>query len=150
MKEKLDRNKIKTIATELGYKVEFDSKTPGISVNGIHTVSWRNVRKMLPRRRAFISFLIILIETDRKHYNKAPSTLIHLEMFNKRGVSHVGDVFTRRCQSCGRRFQKVSFRRANTAYVEDKLNFSYECEDCFNQHEEYWEEMWNDHNQGRI
>ncbi|UDM78426.1 hypothetical protein [Vagococcus fluvialis] len=34
------------------------------------------------------------------------------------------------------------FRRQNTAYVDDVLNYTFECKNCHIEHESYWEERW--------
>lgn len=52
------------------------------------------------------------------------------------------------CQNCGS--MPVYRRRQNTAYVNDELNFAIFCEECHVINDEYWVDMWADHNQGRL
>ena len=54
-----------------------------------------------------------------------------------------------RCDSCGRWFKYPKRRRTNTAYNNEESNYSIECLDCYNYHEECWEQMWKDYTENR-
>ena len=47
--------------------------------------------------------------------------------------------FEESCQNIG------TFRRQNTAYVNDDLNWMYLCDDCQKVASEYWKRMWDDY-----
>lgn len=43
---KLDTKKLKKIIENMGYSPEFNSNTPGISVDGVH-INWNNVKTVI-------------------------------------------------------------------------------------------------------
>jgi len=47
------------------------------------------------------------------------------------------------CQACNKPGAKK--RRQNTAYVDDEANFSILCDDCQQQADEYWKDMWDEY-----
>lgn len=53
-----------------------------------------------------------------------------------------------KCEQCEKEHESVWIRRTNTAYVEEKLNWVLECDECYEQTEEYWEMMWEEHGHG--
>ena len=54
-----------------------------------------------------------------------------------------------KCNSCGKYFKYPKVRRRNTAYQDDKLNFTKTCKMCYDKQEEYWKERWDEYNSGR-
>jgi hypothetical protein len=38
----------------------------------------------------------------------------------------------------------------NTAYVNEEDNYTYACDPCFEEIEEYWAEMWAEYYSGRL
>lgn len=52
------------------------------------------------------------------------------------------------CSRCKTEKESTWIRRTNTAYVEEKLNWVLECDECYEQTEEYWEMMWRDFGNG--
>ncbi|UDM72703.1 hypothetical protein [Vagococcus fluvialis] len=63
-------------------------------------------------------------------------------MFRKHGFEHLKNLVTTRCDSCEMNSKTKRFRRQNTAYVDDVLNYTFECKNCHIEHESYWEERW--------
>lgn len=53
------------------------------------------------------------------------------------------------CGRCKHENPSVWIRRTNTAYVEEKLNWVLECDECFEETEEHWNMMWEEHGYGR-
>lgn len=49
------------------------------------------------------------------------------------------------CPACGKIKLSIKTVRQNTAYVDDFKNYFRGCEDCREQNDEYWAEMWNDY-----
>ena len=41
-------------------------------------------------------------------------------------------------------------QRQNTAYVDDQCNWVHLCDDCAKVNDEYWSEMWDEYNRGRL
>jgi hypothetical protein len=54
----------------------------------------------------------------------------------------------RKCPDCARWRRGVSRRRQSTRYVDDELNYIVCCPACFDDVEEYWDDMWSDYYQG--
>lgn len=52
-------------------------------------------------------------------------------------------LFGPRCRACNCR--GALRRRMSTAYNKDELNWTTECDNCFEHTEEYWKERWEDH-----
>ncbi|MOA31764.1 hypothetical protein D3C78_1529390 [compost metagenome] len=53
-----------------------------------------------------------------------------------------------KCARCKQEKESTKKRRTNTAYVEDELNFVTECDECFEETESYWEQMWKENSYG--
>lgn len=49
------------------------------------------------------------------------------------------------CEHCGSEDSTVKFRRQNTAFVDEKLNWVVLCDECHKENEEHWAEMWDDY-----
>lgn len=48
------------------------------------------------------------------------------------------------CPVCGRWFRfDIKRRRQNTQYEDEDLNFVTTCEDCFEEIQSYWDELWD-------
>ena len=54
----------------------------------------------------------------------------------------------KRCPHCQRWSQTVERRRMNTRYVNDEQNWITECDECFEDTESYWADMWDDYYRG--
>jgi hypothetical protein len=52
------------------------------------------------------------------------------------------------CDRCKQKKESVWIQRTNTAYVEEKLNWVLECDECFEETEEHWRIMWEDNGYG--
>ena len=42
-------------------------------------------------------------------------------------------------------FHKGKRRRQNTAYFNDELNWTFLCDECMKQNNEYWNEVWSEY-----
>lgn len=49
------------------------------------------------------------------------------------------------CPRCGQVSDTIEWRRSNTAYAEDILNWHTMCADCFEIDEDYWRGQWADY-----
>lgn len=55
------------------------------------------------------------------------------------------------CPDCGHPNNgTIAIRRANTAYVNDVCNWDICCLVCYEDHQAYWAERWEDYNGGRL
>lgn len=48
------------------------------------------------------------------------------------------------CCGCGC-LTGVDRRRMSTKYVNDDLNYTWQCDECFAVTQEYWADMWTDY-----
>jgi RecJ-like exonuclease len=56
-----------------------------------------------------------------------------------------------RCPDCDRPNDgTIVIRRSNTAYNNDVSNWDICCLACYDMHQEYWQEDWDDYNSGRL
>jgi hypothetical protein len=62
--------------------------------------------------------------------------LISWELRNKLGIPTCQG-YEGPCQRLGHR------RRQNTAYMDEEDNYVHMCDRCFEQLQEYWDEMWS-------
>ena len=46
------------------------------------------------------------------------------------------------CPSCGKWLRRVMTYRQNTAYVEETRNFFTGCNECCDENDRYWADMW--------
>ena len=53
-----------------------------------------------------------------------------------------------KCKCCNRIKSSIEKRARNTAYVDDKSNYSKICEDCAKRDYEYFAELWADYYSG--
>lgn len=56
----------------------------------------------------------------------------------------------RECPCCNRLSPDVKSRRRNTIYADDSMNFLESCQECWDNDNEHWEEMWSDYYAGRL
>ena len=54
------------------------------------------------------------------------------------------------CYSCGEYFKYPKLYRENTLYEPEEKNWHRECEECFEEHEVYWQERWDEYNAERL
>lgn len=55
------------------------------------------------------------------------------------------------CPCCGRWFRaKVKRRRQSTAYIDEESNYVTCCQECFDEIEIHWGEMWDDFYSGLL
>lgn len=54
------------------------------------------------------------------------------------------------CPLCDRASETIALRRINTAYEDDGLNFQTGCWDCFDRTIEYYDDLWDEYNRGRL
>jgi len=54
-----------------------------------------------------------------------------------------------KCLNCNTYFRYPKRRRMNTAYLDDKSNYEVCCLSCHKEHEECWDEMWEEYNSER-
>ena len=52
------------------------------------------------------------------------------------------------CACC--QLRPGEWRRQNTQYTDDRLNWVFLCDDCQEENEEYWAERWSDYNAGLL
>lgn len=52
-------------------------------------------------------------------------------------------IFGPRCRSCGTR--GATRLRMNTQYVQEELNYTVECNICFERTQDHWNDMWQEH-----
>lgn len=50
------------------------------------------------------------------------------------------------CYGCGRWFKYPKRRRMNTMFEKEESNYEYTCLECHEEHEEYWQERWDEIN----
>jgi len=48
-----------------------------------------------------------------------------------------------KCQGCDK--EGAERRRQLTAYVDDESNYSTLCDECQDETDEYWKDMWNEY-----
>lgn len=53
------------------------------------------------------------------------------------------------CSHCGRWFKYPKRRMTNANYNNKEDNYTLECKECFDRTIEYFNNMWDDYNQGR-
>jgi hypothetical protein len=53
------------------------------------------------------------------------------------------------CGMCTCHWSRTERRRMDTAYVNDESNYCEVCEECFEEIQEHWAEMWADYNSQR-
>lgn len=49
------------------------------------------------------------------------------------------------CDGCGRWFKYPKRYKMNTGYVDEESNYEYCCIECHEEHEEYWQERWDEY-----
>ena len=54
------------------------------------------------------------------------------------------------CGMCNRWFVYPKRRRMNTMYENEESNYCNVCEVCFEEIEDYWKELWDEYNSGRL
>ena len=64
------------------------------------------------------------------------------------GGSRMTEYYPTFCPCCERYQQGVERRRMNTNYVEAESNFMTSCEECFEDSEAHWSEMWREYYSG--
>lgn len=52
------------------------------------------------------------------------------------------------CERC--ELRTGQWRRQNTQYYDDRSNWVFLCNDCFEETEAYWAERWSDYNAGLL
>lgn len=52
------------------------------------------------------------------------------------------------CPSCLKHSMTVAKRATRTAYVDPESNWEISCIDCFEEHDEYWRERWDEYYAG--
>jgi hypothetical protein len=62
------------------------------------------------------------------------------------------DDFVRRpeCVCCRCDQPNASRRRMNTAYEDEELNWTTQCDECFELTQEEWQDMWDDYYRSRL
>ena len=55
-----------------------------------------------------------------------------------------------KCLKCEQESETVQRRRQSTAYVDEESNWVTVCNDCFEEIEECWKELWEQYYGGRI
>jgi hypothetical protein len=53
------------------------------------------------------------------------------------------DLFGEKCIRCN--CSGAKWRRQNTAYVDDEMNFAVLCDECQVEVDEYWQERWDEY-----
>lgn len=54
------------------------------------------------------------------------------------------------CGICGRWFVYPKRRHMNTMYINEESNYCKVCANCFEEIEEYWQDLWDDYNSSRL
>ena len=54
-------------------------------------------------------------------------------------------VLSWRCPCCGRVSFTIKNRRMSCRYVEEERNWLYSCNDCYEEEQSHWREMWDDY-----
>ncbi|KZR57887.1 hypothetical protein [Pseudobacillus badius] len=62
---------------------------------------------------------------------------------------HLIHVISGNCPKCGLPAKRI-LAHTNTAYVDELSNYQWVCEDCHEEIEAYYEELWAEYNSGRI
>ena len=42
-------------------------------------------------------------------------------------------------------FRRGKRRRQNTSYYDDRLNWTFLCDECMEKNQEYWDDMWSEY-----